>query len=145
MFMGEYNHNLDDKNRIIIPSKFRQSLGSEFIITKGLDKCLFIYSLKEWEKIVRKLESLPFTKKDARNFVRFFLSGASTCTLDKLGRISINLPLLKYSGINKEAVIIGVNERIEIWNKADFDEFITKNEEDAANISENLFDLDVNL
>ena len=89
MLMGEYHHNIDDKGRLIIPSKFRTELGEKLIITRGLDKCLFIYSESEWEKIVSKLKTLPFTNKDARNFTRFFLSGATECEFDKQGRINI--------------------------------------------------------
>ncbi len=145
MLIGEYHHNLDDKSRLIIPSKFRLDLGEKFIITKGLDKCLFIYSTSEWQTIVSKLKSLPFTKKDARNFVRFFLSGAAECEFDKQGRINITSPLVHYANINKECVIIGVNERIEIWSKENFEAFVSENEERASEIAENLFDMDVDI
>lgn len=89
MFIGEYHHSVDDKGRLIIPSKFRDELGTKFIITRGIENCLFVYSLESWEKIVNKLETLPFTKKDARAFIRFFLSGASEAEFDKQGRINI--------------------------------------------------------
>lgn len=145
MLIGEYHHNLDDKSRLIIPSKFRLDLGEKFIITKGLDKCLFIYSTDEWQKIVSKLKSLPFTKSDARNFVRFFLSGAAECEFDKQGRINITSPLVHYADINKECVIIGVNERIEIWSRENFNKFMDENEKRASEIAENLFDVDVEI
>ncbi len=145
MLIGEYHHNLDDKSRLIIPSKFRMDLGERFVITKGLDKCLFVYSIKEWQNIVSKLNNLPFTKKDARNFVRFFLSGAAECEFDKQGRINITSPLVRYANIDKECVIIGVNERIEIWSKSDFENIMTENEEKASEIAENLFDMDVDI
>ncbi len=140
MFIGEYHHNIDDKGRLIVPSKFRSELGEQFIITRGLDKCIFIYSMTEWNNIINKLKSLPFTKKDARNFMRFFLSGATVCEFDKQGRISITSPLVHYANLNHECVIIGVNERLEIWAKESFDEFLTTNEEEFSEISEHLFD-----
>lgn len=144
MLMGEYHHNIDEKSRLIIPSKFRSELGNRFVITRGLDKCLFIYSEDEWNNIVSKLKNLPFTKKDARNFVRFFLSGADSCEFDKQGRIVITSPLVQYANITKECVIIGVNERLEIWSKDNFETFMKENEEKASEIAENLFEMDVN-
>lgn len=140
MFMGEYHHNIDDKGRIIIPSKFRYELGEKFIATRGLEKCLFIYSLDEWNNIVSKLKSLPFTKKDARDFIRFFLSGAAECEFDKQGRINITSPLVSYAGLNKEVVIIGANDRIEIWSKEGWDKFFSDNENKLADIAEHLFE-----
>ena len=94
MLMGEYRHNIDDKKRLVIPSKFRSELGDEVVLKRCLDKCLFIYSKAEWNKIVDKLKNLPFTRKDARNFTRFFLSGATVCEIDQTGRISITSPLI---------------------------------------------------
>jgi len=140
MLMGEYHHSIDEKGRLIIPSKFRNELSTEFIVTRGLDKCLFVYSKKEWEKIVSKLSSLPFTKKDARDFLRFFLSGATVCEFDKQGRINITSPLVRYANLLKDCVIIGVNERLEIWGEEEFNTFITKNEDNFSDIAENLFD-----
>ena len=96
MFMGEFHHNLDEKNRLIIPSKFREELGKKFVVTRGLEECLFVYSLDEWNKIVEKLRSLPFTNKDARTFMRMFLSGATECELDSNGRIIIPANLINY-------------------------------------------------
>ncbi len=139
MLMGEYHHNIDEKNRLIIPSKFRFDIGEKFVITRGLEKCLFVYSLPEWENIVNKLKALPFTKKDSRDFTRFFLSGATLCELDKMGRVSISSPLASYAKLEKECVIIGANDRLEIWNEASWQEFFINNEENFANIAENLF------
>lgn len=139
MLMGEYHHNIDEKNRLIIPSKFRFELGEKFVITRGLEKCLFVYSLGEWENIVNRLKSLPFTRKDSRDFTRFFLSGATECELDKSGRVSITSPLIKYAGLTKECVIIGANDRLEIWDLNSWNDFFTENEENFANIAENLF------
>lgn len=140
MFIGEYQHNIDDKNRIVVPTKYRELLGEKFVITRGLEKCLYIMPLKEWEVIMDKLKSLPFTKKDARTFSRYFLSGASTCEFDKSGRINITSPLALYAGLEKECVFIGVNDRIELWNKFEFDNFMNDNIEEMENIAEHLFD-----
>ena len=140
MLMGEYHHNIDEKNRLIIPSKFRNELGSSFVITRGLEKCLFVYPLKEWENIVNKLKSLPFTKKDSRDFTRFFMSGATECILDKQGRVCITSPLVHYAGLTHDCVIIGANDRLEIWDNDTWNNFFITNEENFANIAENLFD-----
>ena len=94
MLIGEYHHNIDDKGRLVIPTKYREELGNEFIITRGIEKCLYVYSYQEWEKLVSKLDTLPFTKKDARTFNRTFFSGASVCEFDKNGRINITSPLI---------------------------------------------------
>lgn len=141
--MGEYHHNIDDKGRIIIPAKFRDELGETFIITKGLDGCLFIYPKQEWETIISKLKTLPFTKKDARTFMRFFVSSATECEFDKQGRINITSPLAVYADLIKECVVIGVNDRLEIWSKAKFEEFFTRNEESLSDIADNLFEIGV--
>lgn len=140
MFMGEYHHNIDEKNRIVIPTKYRETLGDNFIITRGLEKCLYVYPESEWENIVNKLKALPFTKKDARTFSRAFFSGASVCEFDKSGRINITSPLVSYAGINKECVIIGVNDRIEIWDKESFDNFMNEKSSEIEDIAEHLFE-----
>lgn len=142
MFMGEYNYTIDDKGRITIPSKFRDQLGHDFIVTRGLDKCLFVYSKTEWENVISKYRELPNTK-DARNFMRFFLSGATQNEFDKQGRINIANSLIKYANLNKECVIIGVNERLEIWDKESWDNFIQDNEENLSDIAEKLFAVDI--
>ena len=123
MFIGEYQHSLDPKNRVIMPSKFREKLGDSFVMTKGLDNCLFIYSSKEWSIVEDKLKSLPMTNKDARAFVRFFFAGACECELDKQGRIVMPNHLKDYANIDKELVIIGVSTRIEIWSKEEWNKF----------------------
>ena len=112
MFMGEYNHTIDAKNRLIIPSKFREALGDEFVVTKGLDGCLFVYDNKEWCSFEEKLRSLPLTNKDARTFVRFFLAGAASVEVDKQGRVLIPSVLKEFAGINKEVTLIGLASRI---------------------------------
>lgn len=142
MFMGEFHHAIDDKSRLIIPSKFRSELGERFIITRGLEKCLFVYSNAEWNNIVSKLKTLPFTKKDARDFIRFFLSGATECEFDKQGRINITSPLVSYADLTKECVIIGANDRLEIWSKEKWDSFLLDNDSKFADISEHLFESD---
>ncbi len=136
MFIGEYQHALDNKNRIIIPSKFRENLGEKFVMTKGLDNCLYIYPMEEWTVLEGKLKNLPLTSKDARAFVRFFFSGAHELELDKQGRALIPQNLLEYANIIKEIVSIGVSTRIELWGKEkwqayneqnmDFDEIAEK-------------------
>ena len=140
MLMGEYHHSIDDKGRIIIPSKFRDVLGNSFIITRGLEGCLFLYSLVEWEKITQKLNKLPFTKKDARSFMRFFLSGATAAEFDKQGRINITSPLISYAELKKECVIIGVGDRLEIWSSEKWNSFYEDNKDNLSNIAEDLFD-----
>ena len=123
MFIGEYQHTLDPKNRVIMPSKFREKLGDSFVMTKGLDNCLFIYSSEEWSIVENKLKSLPMTNKDARAFVRFFFAGACECELDKQGRIVMPNHLKDYANIDKDLVIIGVSTRIEIWSKEEWNKF----------------------
>ena len=140
MFIGEYHHSIDDKGRLIIPSKFRDELGTKFIITRGIENCLFVYSLESWEKIVNKLETLPFTKKDARAFIRFFLSGASEAEFDKQGRINITSPLISYANITKECVVIGTGDRLEIWSEESWNDFFTSAKDSMSDIAENLFE-----
>ena len=140
MFIGEYHHSIDDKGRLIIPSKFRDELGTSFIITRGIENCLYVYSLESWNKIVDKLESLPFTKKDARTFTRFFLSGASEAELDKQGRINITSPLISYAKITKECILIGTWDRLEICSEELWNEFFTSAKDSMSNIAENLFE-----
>lgn len=137
MFMGEYNHSIDQKGRLIIPSKFRDSLGDEFVVTKGLDGCLFVYDNAEWEAFVEKLTSLPTTSKDSRAFARFFLAGAANVEVDKQGRILLPANLRNHAELTKDVVLVGVARRIEIWSKerwenndfGDMDEIAEKLEE----------------
>ena len=145
MFMGEYHHNIDDKNRLIIPAKFREELGDEFIVTRGIENCLFAYTKDHWQKIVEKLGSLPFTKKDARSFNRFFLSGATNAEFDKQGRINITSPLVSYANLKKECVIIGVGDRLEIWSLEEFNNFFESAKDNMSDIAENLFNESVSI
>ena len=117
MFIGEYNHTIDAKGRLIVPSKFRELLGSEFVVTKGLDGCLFVYPNEEWVTIEEKFKSIPLTTKDARKFSRFFFAGATSCEVDRQGRILLPQVLREYADLQKEVVLAGVLSRIEIWNR----------------------------
>ncbi|GHH96458.1 division/cell wall cluster transcriptional repressor MraZ [Neobacillus kokaensis] len=143
MFMGEYHHSIDNKGRLIVPSKFRDDLGDMFIITRGLDQCLFGYPLSEWKLIEDKLKALPLTKKDARAFTRFFFSGATESELDKQGRINIPAPLLQYAKLDKECVILGVSNRIEIWSKQIWEDYFSQSEDSFAEIAENMIGFDI--
>lgn len=138
MFMGEYHYSIDEKGRLTIPAKLRYELGENFIVTRGLDGCLFVYPKGEWENIIQKYKELPNTK-DARNFMRFFLSGATVCEFDKQGRINISAPLTKYAELKKDCVIIGVNDRLEVWSKERWESFIDTNEDSLSDIAEKLF------
>lgn len=122
MFMGEYNHTIDAKGRLIIPSRFRELLGEEFVLTKGLDGCLFIYPMNEWEAFEMKLKTLPLTDKNARAFSRFFVAGATMCELDKQGRILVPSTLREFAGLDKDVVLAGNLSRIEIWSKEKWSE-----------------------
>ncbi|MBQ9297534.1 MAG: division/cell wall cluster transcriptional repressor MraZ [Clostridia bacterium] len=117
MLIGEYEHSLDAKGRVIMPAKLREDMGEKFILTKGLDGCLFGFSQNEWANFEEKLKTLPLTNKNARDFVRFFLSGATECEMDKQGRFLVAANLREYAGMDKEIIVIGVGNRIEIWNR----------------------------
>ena len=117
MFMGEYSHTIDAKGRLIVPSRFREKLGDEFVVTKGLDDCLFVYPLDEWANIEEAFRKVPLTNKKARDFVRFFFAGAASCEVDKQGRILLPTSLRNYAGLEKEIVSAGVLNRVEIWDK----------------------------
>lgn len=145
MFTGEYQHNLDSKGRLIIPSKVRDGMGERIIITRGLDGCLFGYNETVWDQILTKLNTLPFTKKDARDFTRFFASSAVTLEFDKQGRINIPNYLLDYANLSNDCIIIGVINRIEIWSKDKWEKFMNENIESLTDISENLFNGDLSL
>ena len=145
MFIGEYHHSIDDKGRLIIPSKFREELGDNFIITRGIENCLFVYSMENWNKITSKLETLPFTKKDARQFMRFFLSGATTAEFDKQGRTNITTPLISYAKLQKDCVIIGTGDRLEIWSLENWNDFFDSAKDNMSDIAENLFNESVSI
>ncbi len=138
MLIGEYEHSLDAKGRLIMPAKIREDIGEKFIITKGLDGCLFGFSQTEWTNFEEKLKTLPLTNKNARDFVRFFLSGAIECEIDKQGRFLIAGNLREYAQMEKEVVIIGVGTRIEIWNKEKWKEYNSEENISADEIAENM-------
>ena len=143
MFMGEYNHTIDTKGRLIIPSRFREQLGSEFIVTKGLDGCLFVFSEDEWRIFEEKLRKLPLTQKSARKFTRFFVSGACMCEPDKQGRILLPQTLREFAGLEKDVVLAGNLNRIEIWSKANWEE--NSAYDDMDDIAEQMTDFGLNI
>lgn len=143
MFMGEYNHTVDAKGRLIVPSKFRENLGDEFVVTKGLDGCLFVYDNNEWTAFEEKLKTLPLTNKEARQFVRFFLAGAASLEVDKQGRILLPANLREFAGLDKEAVLIGVASRIEIWSKERYEGAVSY--EDVDEIAEHMTELGLSI
>ena len=142
MFIGEYQHALDSKNRMIVPSKLREELGNKFVITKGLDRCLYAYPQDEWKNLEEKMKTLPLTNRDARSFVRFFFAGACEIEMDKQGRGLIPQNLKEYAGIEKEIVSIGVLTRVEIWSKEKWQEYNDSNV-DFESIAEKMSDLGI--
>lgn len=138
LLMGEYHHTIDEKGRITIPSKVRYDLGESFVVTRGLDRCLYVYPKGEWENIITKYQKLPNTK-DARNFMRFFLSGATTCGFDKQGRINIQAPLIHYAELKKDCVIVGVSDHLEIWSQELWQQLLDENEENFSVMADSLF------
>ena len=143
MLMGEYLHTIDSKGRLIVPSKFRENLGDEFVVTKGLDGCLFVYSQDEWKNIEEKFKQVSLTTKDARKFSRFFFAGAATVEVDKQGRILLPSVLREFAGLEKDIVSVGVLSRIEIWSK---DKWQESNEyDDMDEIAEHMADLGLSI
>ena len=138
MFIGEYEHSVDAKGRVIMPAKLREDIGEKFIVTKGLDGCLFAYSKTEWSNFEEKLKTLPLTNKNARDFVRFFLSGAVECEIDKQGRFLIPNNLREYATLEKEINIMGVGTRIEIWNRESWKKYSSSENISADDIAENM-------
>lgn len=143
MFMGEYQHTLDEKGRVAIPARLRDELGEKFVVTRGLDQCLFVYPMAEWSKIEGKLKALPFTKGDARAFTRMFFSGAIEVELDKQGRVLIPQNLRDYARVEREVRIIGVSNRVEVWSEAVWGEYIRKAGQAYEQIAETLVDFEI--
>lgn len=143
MFIGEYTYSIDEKKRLAIPAKFRQLLGKQAIITRGLDSCLFLYPNREWRILAQKLSKLPLAQADARGFARLMLTGAMDAKLDSLGRILIPDYLKKYSQLTKKVVIAGVYNRIEIWDEKKWQEYKRKTEMAVGDIAERLKELGV--
>lgn len=143
MLLGEYRHNLDSKGRIAVPAKFRVKLSAGAIITRGLDRCLFVFSGKEWEVLAQKLIALPLAAANSRAFVRLMLAGAMDVELDKQGRILIPDYLREYSGLKKEAILAGLYNRIEIWDSEAWKQYKTKTESASDEIAEKLSELGI--
>ena len=143
MLIGEFEQSIDTKGRLVLPAKIKDDLGKEFIVTKGLDGCLFGYSLAEWNKFEEKLKTLPLTNKITRDFVRFFLSGAVEEETDKQGRFLLPANLREYASLTKDAVIIGVGTRIEIWDKKKWDEYNSEENLSVDSIAEKMTELGI--
>lgn len=143
MFIGEYIHTLDTKGRLIIPASLRENLGSQFVATRGLDCCIFVYPKEEWSILEEKLKSLPLTRKEARIFTRFFFSGAIECDFDRQGRISIPFNLRNYAQLEKETVIIGVSNRVEIWSRSNWEEYLGEALEKDTELAETIQELNI--
>ncbi len=143
MFIGEFEHNIDDKGRLIMPAKFREELGKEFVVTKGLDGCLFVYSLEEWSRIESKMQETPMTSKESRKFMRFFFAGAANLEVDRQGRILLPLNLREHAGLKKEVVFAGVSTRIEIWSKDKWEDSSAYSEDEMDEIAEDMAELGI--
>ena len=141
MLIGEYLHSLDSKNRVSVPSKFRKELGKTVVVTRGLDKCLFLYPVEEWKKLADKLANLPWVKADARNFARLMIAGATDVEIDSLGRILLPDYLKVYAGLEDTATVVGLYNRVEIWNPEKWVKFSEAAKENAEVIAEKLGEL----
>lgn len=143
MFIGEYNYSLDEKKRLAMPVKFRSLLGKKAVVTRGLDQCLFIFSTKEWKALAEKISKLPLTQSDARGFSRLMLGGAMEVSIDGMGRILLPEYLKSYAGLEKKTSIVGVLNRIEIWNEDLWNKYKNKTEKEGDNIAEGLKELGI--
>ena len=141
MFKGQFNHTIDSKGRLIVPAKFREQLGEEFVVTKGFDGCLYAYSMTEWEKIEARFTEMPLTTKDARKLTRFFFSGAASCEVDRQGRILIPAVLRNFAGLQKDVVLAGVLNRIEIWSAEAWNEQCEYDEQEMDEAAEHVFEM----
>jgi len=143
MILGEFKHTLDIKGRLAVPAKFREKLGAGAIITRGLDKCLFIFGANEWESLVQKLVNLPLAQANSRAFVRLMLAGASDAKVDAQGRILVPDYLRKYAGLKKQAVVTGLYNRMEVWDEAEWQAYKQKTEASSDEIAEKLGELGI--
>lgn len=143
MFIGEYNHNLDEKGRLAIPVKFREELKGGAVVTKGLDGCLFLYTITEWKILAEKLSNLPISQANTRAFARLMLAGAMDVTLDKQGRIIIPDYLRKFVNISKKVVVNGLYNRLEIWDADNWEAYKQKTEADSGDIAEQLGEIGI--
>ncbi|BDG60765.1 division/cell wall cluster transcriptional repressor MraZ [Caldinitratiruptor microaerophilus] len=140
MFMGEYQHTIDAKGRLIIPARFREELGERFVATRGLDNCLFVFPMAEWQSLEARLRELPFTRADARAFVRFFFSGAAELEVDAQGRVLIPENLRSYARLERDVVIIGVSSRVEIWSRSEWEAYQAKADQSYEELAEKIID-----
>lgn len=143
MLIGEYTHTLDPKKRLSLPSKWRKELGAEVVITRGLDNCLFVYPLKEWQTITEKIGRLPLGQADTRGFNRFFLSGAQEVDIDSAGRILIPDFLKEFAGLNSKVVLAGIHDRVEIWDQNRWTDYKRRIEGQAEALAEKLGEIGV--
>ncbi len=143
MFFGEYSHTIDQKKRLAVPAKFRQILGKQVVITRGLDSCLFLYSFKEWQKLAKKLSQLPISQADVRGFARLMLAGAMEVNLDGLGRILVPDYLKKYACLEKKVIIAGLYNRVEVWDEQKWKEYQGRTEKQVGDIAERLKELGI--
>lgn len=143
MLIGEYKHTIDTKKRLAIPSKLRRELGAKAVITRGLDNCLFVFPINQWNQLVEKLSKLPLGQRDTRGFIRLMLAGANEVKLDRLGRILIPDYLKQYAGLKKNVIIAGVHNRLEIWDEAKWNLFKQSTEKEVDNMAERLGELGV--
>lgn len=143
MFIGEFQHNIDEKGRMAVPAKFRRQISGGAIITRGLDHCLFIFTKKDWETLAEKLIALPLSQANSRAFVRLMLSGASDVKLDSQGRVLIPDYLRGYAGLKKSAKVIGVYNRMEVWDEKAWSVYKAKTEGSSEEIAEKMADLGI--
>ena len=143
MFMGEFQHALDDKGRLTIPAKFRESLGDDFIVTRGLDRCLFVYPRSAWCALEERVKTLPTEQPEVRAFVRLLFSGAVVAEVDKQGRVGLPQHLREYAEIERDAVITGASTRVEIWSAAKWAEYASKFESAYSEIAEKIVGLGI--
>lgn len=143
MFIGEYTYSIDDKKRLGVPAKFRRILGKNAVITRGLDQCLFLYPQKEWGILAKRLSQLPLSQADARGFARLMLAGAMEVKIDNLGRILVPDYLKNYASLEKKVIVVGLYNRIEIWDEIKWQEYKQKTEKEVGDIAERLKELGV--
>lgn len=143
MLLGEYSHTLDTKGRLAMPAKLREALGNKFMITKGLDGCLFVYDMEQWALLEQKLAALPMSRKTARDFTRFLFGGACEAECDKQGRVLLPANLRLHAGLEKDAIVVGVGSRAEIWDAVRWNEYNAGNEDDMNELAEQLAELGI--
>ncbi|MGN8913798.1 division/cell wall cluster transcriptional repressor MraZ [Anaerofustis butyriciformans] len=145
MLIGEYNHTVDSKGRVSVPAKFRNELGDSFIMCKGLDKCIWVYPQDAWKELAAKIKSLPTTDRNARRFSRFILGSACECSPDKQGRTNVSQPLREYAGITKDIVVVGVEDKVEIWDKAQWDSFNDMSDDDINDVAQEMYEAGISI